>query len=70
MRQRRDAKAEEILDLTGELSVRLLVRTDALITPYKAYVRFEIDSFVLNNTCKEEVGRTYQGVDGYSPMAG
>lgn len=72
MRQRLDAKAEDIRDLSGELSVRLLERTEAPITPYKGYVRFEIDTFVMNNsdTKKEEVGRTYQGVDGYTPIAG
>jgi hypothetical protein len=72
MRQRLDAKASELRELTDELSVRLLERTEAPITPYKGYVRFEIDSFVMNNsdTKKEEVGRTYQGVDGYCPIAG
>lgn len=72
MRQRLDAKAEDIRDLSDELSVRLLERTEAPITPYKGYVRFEIDTFVMNNsnTQKEEVGRTYQGVDGYCPIAG
>jgi hypothetical protein len=33
---------------------------------------FEIDTFVMNNseTKKEYIGRTYQGVDGYCPIAG
>ena len=72
MRQRLDAKASELRELTDELSIRLLERTEAPITPYKGYVRFEIDTFVMNNsdTKKEEVGRTYQGVDGYCPIAG
>lgn len=72
MRQRLDAKAEAIRDLSDELSVRLLERTEAPITPYKGYVRFEIDTFVMNNsnTKKEDIGRTYQGVDGYCPIAG
>ena len=72
MRQRLDAKAEDIRDLSDELSVRLLERTEAPISPYKGYVRFEIDTFVMNNseTKKEYIGRTYQGVDGYCPIAG
>ncbi len=72
MRQRLDAKASELRELTDELSVRLLERTQAPITPYKGFVRFEIDTFVMDNsdTKKEAVGRTYQGVDGYCPIAG
>ncbi len=72
MRQRLDAKASELRELTDELSVRLLERTEAPITPYKGYVRFEIDTFVMDNgdTKKEDVSRTYQGVDGYCPIAG
>lgn len=72
MRQRLDAKASELRELTDELSVRLLERTEAPITPYKGYVRFEIDTFAMDNsdTKKEAVGRTYQGVDGYCPIAG
>ena len=71
MRQRFDAKARELRELTDELSARLLERTEAPITPYKGYVRFEIDTFVMDNsaTKKEDVGRTYQGVDGYCPIA-
>ena len=72
MRQRLDAKGGELRELTDELSVRLLQRTEAPITPYQGYVRFEIDTFVMDNsgTQKEDVGRTYQGVDGYCPIAG
>jgi hypothetical protein len=50
IRQRLDAKASELRKLTDELSVRLLERTEAPITPYKGYVRFEIDTFVMNNS--------------------
>ena len=40
--------------------------------PYKGYVRFEIDTFAMDNsdTQKEDVSRTYQGFDGYCPIAG
>ena len=96
MRLRLDAKAEAIRDLSNELSVRLLERTEAPITPYEGYVRFEIDTFVMDQpagrrtprsggpersegfgaaehdsgTKKKDIGRTYQGVDGYCPIAG
>jgi len=33
-----------------ELSIRLLERTEALITPYKGDVRFEIGTFVMDNS--------------------
>jgi hypothetical protein len=72
MRQRLDAKAGELRELTDELSVRLLEATCAPITPYKGFVRFEIDTFAMNNSDskKEDVSRTYQGFDGYCPIAG
>lgn len=72
MRQRLDVKAGDLRELTDELSVRLLERTEAPITPYKGYVRFEIDTFAMDNgdTKKEDVSRTYQGFDGYCPIAG
>jgi hypothetical protein len=72
MRQRLDAKAGELRELTGELSVRLLERTEAPITPWKGFVRFDIDTFAMDNsdTKKEHVSRTYQGIDGYCPIAG
>lgn len=61
MRQRIDAKAGSLRELSDELSMRLLERTEAPITPYKGYVHFEIDTFVMNNssTWKEGIGRTY-----------
>lgn len=72
MRQRLDARASELRELTDELSVRLLERTDAPITPWKGYVRFDIDTFAMDNsgTRKEHVSPTYQGIDGYCPIAG
>jgi hypothetical protein len=72
MRQRLDAKAQAIRDLTDELSLRLLERTEAPITPHKGYVCVDIDTFAMDNsgTKKEEVSRTYQGFDGYTPITG
>jgi Transposase DDE domain group 1 len=71
LRQRLDAKAEVIRDLADELSLRLLKRTEAPITPHKGYVCVDIDTFAMDNsgTKKEEVSRTYQGFDGYTPIA-
>lgn len=71
MRQRLDAKGAELRDACSELSVRLLQRTEAPITAHQGYVCCDIDTFVMDNsdTKKEDVGRTYQGVDGYTPIA-
>jgi hypothetical protein len=38
LRQRLDAKAEVIRELADELSLRLLERTQAPITPHQGYV--------------------------------
>lgn len=72
MRQRLDAKAGAIRDLADELSLRLLSRTDAPITAHKGYVCVDIDTFAMDNsgTKKADVTRTYQGFDGYTPIAG
>jgi hypothetical protein len=71
MRQRLDARAAELRELTDELSLRLLERTEAPITAHKGYVCADMDTFVMDNsdTKKEAVSRTYQGVDGYTPIA-
>jgi hypothetical protein len=71
MRQRLDAKGAELRDACSELSVRLLQRTEAPITAHQGYVCCDIDTFVMDNsnTQKEDVGRTYQGIDGYTPIA-
>ena len=71
MRQRLDSKASLIRDTASELAVRLLERAQAPITPYRGYVCCDIDTFAMDNsgTHKEAVGRTYQGFDGYTPIA-
>ena len=71
MRQRCDAKGAKLRELTDELTLRLLERTQAPITAYQGYVCADLDTFVMDNsdTKKEAVSRTYQGVDGYSPIA-
>ena len=71
IRQRRDAHGAELRELTDELSLRLIERTEAPITAHQGYVCCDIDTFVMDNsdTRKEDVSRTYQGVDGYTPIA-
>ena len=71
IRQRLDAKAAELRELTDELSLRLLERTEAPITAHQGYVCADLDAFVMDNsdTRKEAVSRTCQGVDGYTPIA-
>ena len=71
IRQRLDARAEDLRYHTDELTLRMLERTDAPITAHRGFVCVDMDTFVMDNsdTRKEEVGRTYQGVDGYTPVA-
>ena len=71
IRQRLDARGAELREITDELSLRLLERTEAPITAHQGYVCCDIDTFVMDNsdTKKEDVSRTYQGVDGYTPIA-
>jgi hypothetical protein len=71
MRQRLNAKGDELRELTDELSLRLIERTEAPISTHEGYVCCDIDTFVMDNSNskKELVGRTYQGIDGYTPIA-
>ena len=72
MRQRLNTKADAVCDLADELTLRLLERTEAPITAHQGYVCVDIDTFAMDNSGakKEEVKRTYQGFDGYTPIAG
>jgi hypothetical protein len=71
IRQRLDTRAAELRELTDEFSLRLIERALAPITAHQGYVCVDVDTFVMNNdgSKKECVGRTYQGVDGYTPIA-
>lgn len=71
MRQRLDAKADQIRELADEMSLRLLERTEAPITAHEGFACCDIDTFAMDNsgTRKEAVSRTYQGFDGYTPIA-
>lgn len=71
LRQRLDAKGAELREHTDEASLRLLERSRAPITAHKGYVCLDFDTFAMDNSDsrKEEVSRTYQGFDGYTPIA-
>ncbi len=77
LRQRMERLAGVPIDQIGlreeltDYSVRLLQRTDAPITAHQGFVCLDFDTFVMDNsgTKKEAVSRTYQGVDGYTPIA-
>ena len=76
LRQRMDTHAASWFELAGDFNLALLsakyasgpVDFGALPCGYMAV---DWDTFVMNNsgTQKEAVGRTYQGVDGYTPSA-
>ena len=76
LRQRMDTHASSWFELAEEFNLALLsakyatgpVALGALPCGYMAV---DWDTFVMNNsgTQKEAVGRTYQGVDGYTPSA-
>ena len=76
LRQRMDTHAVSWFELASEFNLALLsakyatgpVDFGALPCGYMAV---DWDTFVMNNsgTQKEEVGRTYQGVDGFTPSA-
>jgi len=72
LRMQLDTQAERLIPLTDELSVELLQRSGAPITPLPCgLVPLDIDVFTQDNgkTRKEGVSRTYAGVDGYAPIA-
>jgi len=71
IRQRLDAKGAILREHTDELTLRLIERCQAPISAHQGFICCDIDTFVMNNcsTKKEGVSRTYQGVDGYTPIA-
>jgi hypothetical protein len=71
LRQQLEAHAATLRDFTDDWSVRLIRRSGAPITAEDGFVCLDFDTFVMDNsgTKKECVGRTYQGVDGYTPIA-
>ena len=72
LRMTMDAQAEKLLPLVDDLSVTLLKKSAATITPLPCgLVPLDIDVFGMDNsrTKKEGVSRTYGGYDGYVPIA-
>ena len=72
LRQRMEKPA--VCDLQAQLpalSTTLLSLVEAPITANEGYVCLDIDTFVMDNSNskKEGVSRTYQKVDGYTPIA-
>lgn len=71
LRQQLESHAAVVREHTDQWSVRLIRRSEAPITAEGGFVCLDFDTFVMDNsgTHKECVGRTYQGVDGYTPIA-
>ena len=73
LRQRFDRNAAVFQKCVEEGSVEMVKNTDAPITAIKktGHVPLDMDVFALDNskTKKEGVSRTYQGFDGYAPIA-
>jgi hypothetical protein len=73
LRQRMDERAAVFLPLVSEASVSFLENAQVSCTPLEsAHVPLDADVTPFDNskTRKEGVSRTYQGYDGYAPMAG
>ena len=76
LRQRMDTHSADWFELAEELNVALLsAKYAGQAVDFGAlpcgYMPVDWDTFVMDNsgTKKEDVGRTYQGVDGYTPSA-
>jgi hypothetical protein len=72
LRQRLDARAQDLFDVVPPLIETLLssARPDYGVLPC-GWLPLDIDTFAMDNggTVKEGVSRTYAGVDGYCPLA-
>ena len=72
LRQRFDAEAERFKTVVNYCAVDFVNRAQGLVTPMEnGYVPLDIDVVTMDNsdTKKEGVSRTYQGYDGYAPIA-
>jgi hypothetical protein len=68
MRQRMDAHSKQILAPVSWASIEFLERTKVPLTPLSTgHISLDVDGFVMDNSGskKENVGPTYQKVDGY-----
>jgi len=73
LRMQLNAQADALMPHVDDLSVSLLRRAHAPITPLAGgWVPLDIDVFTLDNsrTRKDGVSRTYAGTDGFAPIAG
>jgi hypothetical protein len=73
LRMQLDVQADALMPHVDDLSVSLLRRARAPITPLAGgLVPLDIDVFTLDNsrTRKDGVSRTYAGTDGFAPIAG
>src|SRR6195952_865127 len=72
LRQRMDARAEDLFDFLPPLIETLLAgaRADYGVLPC-GWLPLDVDTFAMDNgdTAKDGVGRTYIGVEGYCPLA-
>lgn len=72
LRQRFDEQAQAFLAPVSWASVEFLKNGNVLFSPLKTgHVSLDIDVFTMDNSDsrKEGVARTYQGFDGYAPIA-
>lgn len=71
LRQRLDGIGGDMCKHTDEISLSLIKQAQVPITTHDNYARLDFDTFTMDNsgTKKEEVSRTYQGFDGYTPIA-
>jgi hypothetical protein len=71
LRQRMERMAAALREETDAFSVHLLRNAEAPVTALNGFVCLDFDTFVMDNsgTKKEWVDRTYQGIDGYTPIA-
>lgn len=72
LRQRFDEHATAFFPVVHHGSVEFIKNSKALLTPlYTGHVALDIDVFTMDNsdTKKEGVSRTYQGYDGFAPIA-
>ena len=58
LRQRLNAKAAELRELTDELTLRLLEHTEAPITPHKGYICADLDTFVMDQPAGRRTPRS------------
>jgi len=72
LRQRMDARAEDLFDFLPTLIERLLsgAQVDYGVLPC-GWLALDVDTFAMYNgdTAKDGMGRTYTGVVGYCPLA-